>query len=121
MEKHPILRHEDEVEPIQCPYGTVRRIVTGGEGGVANIHLVDVTEGGAHYHNAYDEVYYVLEGSGTLTAGDVTGVVRPGSVAAIPAGCVHALKADAGQRLRFLIVGTPPCPIDHPDARPMHP
>lgn len=118
MNKHPLLRHETDVTPIDCPYGTVRRIVTGGEGGVANVHLVEVTEGGAHYHNAYDEVYYVLDGEGTLSAGDVTGTLCPGTVATIPAGCVHALKAAEGQRLRFLIVGTPPCPIDHPDAKP---
>lgn len=121
MDKYPVLRHEGDVEPIACPYGTVRRIVTGGEGGVANVHLVEVTEGGAHYHNAYDEVYYVLAGAGTLTAGELSGTLRPGTVAVIPAGCVHALKADAGHTLRFLIVGTPPGSIDHPDARPMHP
>lgn len=121
MDKYPILRHENEAAPIDCPYGTVRRIVTGGEGGVANVHLVEVTEGGAHYHNAYDEVYYVLGGKGTLTADEVSGSLAPGTVAVIPAGCVHALRADAGERLRFLIVGTPPCSIDHPDARPMRP
>ena len=61
--RQPLVSHRDETAPTDCPYGHVQRIVTGGEGGVANVHVVRVTEGATHVHTGYDEVYYVLSGS----------------------------------------------------------
>jgi hypothetical protein len=37
--KQPIVRHRDETLPTDWPFGQMQRIVTGGEGGVANVHL----------------------------------------------------------------------------------
>jgi len=119
--RQAVVRHRDEVDPIPCPFGNVLRVVTGGEGGVANVHVVRVTEGGLHRHRAYDEVYYVLAGEGTLTVDARDHPLRPGSVAVIPAGCAHALKATGGQPLEFVIFGSPAMPIDDPRARPERP
>lgn len=116
--KRALVRYEDETDPIPCPYGEVRRVVTGGEGGVANVHVVRVTRGGRHFHAAYDETYYVLEGHGELTMGDETHRLRPGAVVVIPAGVPHALAADEGETLAFVIFGTPPMAIDDDRARP---
>lgn len=65
--RKPLVRHRDEIPPIDCPFGHVQRIVTGGEGGVANVHVVKVTKGTPHVHQGYDETYYVLSGTGTIT------------------------------------------------------
>ena len=62
IEKTPLVRHRDETQPIECPFGHVQRIVTGGEGGIANVHVVKITKGTPHLHQGYDEVYYVLSG-----------------------------------------------------------
>ena len=35
----------DETAPIDCPYGVVQRVVTGGAGGVANVHVVELAGG----------------------------------------------------------------------------
>ncbi len=121
MEKHPVVRQLDRTRPFDCPYGHVYRIVTGGEGGVANVHLVQVERGEGHFHADYDEVYYVLDGSGTLTVGEETHPLRPGSVAVIPAGCVHALDSATGAPLKFVIFGTPACAIESNNARPQRP
>ena len=43
--KQPVVRHRDETQPIDCPFGHVQRIVTGGEGGMANVHVVKITKG----------------------------------------------------------------------------
>ncbi|NLE59800.1 MAG: cupin domain-containing protein, partial [Planctomycetes bacterium] len=91
------VRHLDETAPIDCPFGHVRRIVTGGEGGVANVHVVQITKGTPHVHVGYDEVYYVLSGSGTITLDQETHPLRPGSVAVIPAGVPHSLEANSGE------------------------
>lgn len=120
-EKHPLVRYEDETDPIDCPYGDVRRVVTGGEGGVANVHVVRVSKGGRHFHRAYDETYYVLEGHGSITLGESTHRLRPGAVVVIPAGLPHELEADEGETLGFVIFGTPPMDINDPRAAPTKP
>jgi len=116
--KTPLVRHPDKTPPIDCPFGHVQRIVTGGEGGIANVHVVKITKGMPHLHQGYDEVYYVLSGTGTITLGEETHRLRPGTVAVIPAGVLHSLEATAGEELEFVIFGTPPMAIDDERARP---
>ena len=119
--KAAAVRYRDETNAISCPYGHVQRIVTGGEGGVANVHVVTVTAGGRHFHAAYDEVYYVLAGDGTITLDNQPRPLRPGAVVVIPAGVPHSIQALPGQELEFVIFGTPPVPIDDQRAAPQAP
>jgi mannose-6-phosphate isomerase-like protein (cupin superfamily) len=116
--KQAIVHHRDQTEPLDCPFGNVQRIVTGGEGGVANVHVVKVTKGTPHVHDGYDEVYYVLSGAGTITLGEHTYPLRPGTVAVIPAGLPHSLVANDEDALEFIIFGTPPMSIDDDRAKP---
>lgn len=60
--KTPLVRHRDETRPIDCPFGQVQRIVTGGEGGVANVHVVKITKGTPNVHQGYDETAAVNSG-----------------------------------------------------------
>lgn len=96
-------------------------MVTGGDGGVANVHVVSVTRGGAHVHEGYDEVYYVLEGTGTLTMAGEDHALRPGAVAVVPRGVPHAVEADDGRPIEFIIFGVPGMPISDAAARPRKP
>ncbi len=116
--KQPLVRHRDQTEPLDCPFGQVQRIVTGGEGGVANVHVVKVTKGTTHVHTGYDEVYYVLAGTGTITLDQQAHPLDPGSVIVIPAGVAHSLEAPPGQELEFVIFGTPPMKMDDDRAKP---
>lgn len=118
LRKQPLVRHRDETSSIDCPFGHVQRIVTSGEGGVANVHVVRITKGTPHVHQGYDETYYVLAGTGTISLGQEPHPLRPGSVAVIPAGVLHSLEASAGEELEFVILGTPPMAIDDERARP---
>ena len=117
--KQTLVHHRDETQPIDCPFGHVQRIVTGGEGGVANVHVVKITKGSPHVHTGYDEVYFVLSGFGAITLGQDTHPLRPGTVVVIPAGVRHSLNADPGQELEFVIFGTPPMTMDDERAKPM--
>jgi mannose-6-phosphate isomerase-like protein (cupin superfamily) len=119
--KAPLVRYADAAVPIECPYGQVRRVVTGGEGGVANVHIVKVSRGTTHFHAAYDEVYYVLGGTGRLSLKEESHALRPGAVVVIPAGVPHAIEADPGQTLEFVIFGTPPMSVEDERARPQKP
>jgi len=115
------VRYRDGTSPLDCPYGQVQRVVTGGDAGVANVHVVRVTAGSPHSHEGYDETYYCLAGTGTLIVGGRSHPLRPGAVAVIPRGTVHALQADEGQVLEFVIFGTPPMAADDPRFAPLKP
>ena len=116
--KQPLVRYLDQTQALDCPYGSVRRVVTAGAGGVANVHVVSVTKGTPHVHAGYDEVYYVLAGNGRIWIGETEYALRPGAAAVIPAGMPHALEAAPGEALQFVIFGTPPVPLDDARARP---
>ncbi len=120
MKIEPIVRYHDQIVPVPCPYGHVRRIITGGEG-TANVHVVRVTKGGEHFHLAYDETYYFLSGKGALTIDKKTFPVKLGTVAVIPAGMVHSVLSDSDDPLEFIVFGTPPMPIDDYKAIPQKP
>ena len=111
---HPLVRYHDKTPSVDCPYGEVTRIVTGGEGGVANVHVVRVTRGDMHVHTGYDEVYYVLSGRGHITLDGKLYPLRPGATVVIPRGIPHALSADEGDTLEFVIFGTPAMSVDDP-------
>ena len=49
------------------------------------------------------ELYYVLEGEGTVSLDEVEHEVRKGSIVHIPPGVVHGAKG----RMRVLVVGIP--------------
>ncbi len=117
----PVVRYLDQTPDTDCPYGCVRRVVTGGEGGVANVHVVRVTRGSEHYHRDYDEVYYVLSGRGTLTMAHKSHELRPGAVAVVPRGLAHEVEAAEGEVLEFIIFGTPGMSIDDARAEPRKP
>ena len=117
-EKNAIVRHRDETPPADWPFGRMQRIVTGGDGGVANVHVAKTDGLPPFFHTGYDEVYYVLSGSGTVTLDGKEHPLRPGSVAVIPAGVSHALQVDPGEELEFVIFGTPPLAIEDERASP---
>jgi quercetin dioxygenase-like cupin family protein len=118
LNKQPLVRHRDETVPAAWPYGPMQRIVTAGEGGVANVHVARVACLPRFFHTGYDEVYYVLSGEGQVTLDGVSNRLRLGSVVVIPAGVVHSLQADPGQELEFVIFGTPPLSITDERAKP---
>lgn len=109
--KQALVHYREQTAARVCPYGHVQRVVTGGEGGVANVHVVTVTAGGLHFHQNYDEVYHVLRGEGMITLETQNHALRPGAVAVIPTGIPHAVTAAPNQELEFVIFGTPPIPL----------
>jgi mannose-6-phosphate isomerase-like protein (cupin superfamily) len=118
LKKQPLVLHRDETPAADWPFGEMRRIVTAGQGGVANIHVAKVRNLPPFFHTGYDEIYYVLSGTGTVTLDDETIALRPGSVVVIPAGTRHSLQAADGQELEFVIFGTPPISIEDDRAKP---
>jgi|SRR5690606_3976862 len=60
-----------------------------------------------HRHNDTEQIFYVLEGRGTLTIGkddQQQHDVQPGDVVRIPVSTWHSIQANAGQTLLYLAI-----------------
>jgi len=58
--------------------------------------------------DAYDEIYYILEGAGVMTVGGDERKVRKGDAIWIPAGEMHSLHNDTKKNTGFLVVAAYP-------------
>ncbi len=66
-------------------------------------HAVDIDGARLHYHKRSTELYYVLDGSGSVILDGVEHPVSQGSLVHIPPGVVHG----AIGRMRVLVIGIP--------------
>jgi mannose-6-phosphate isomerase-like protein (cupin superfamily) len=62
----------------------------------------------AHIHHRSQEIYYLLEGAGTMHLGESTLKVKKGDAILIPPGTLHNVKADEGREIRILCICYPP-------------
>ncbi|MFZ4779222.1 MAG: cupin domain-containing protein [Terrimicrobiaceae bacterium] len=71
-----------------------------------------------HKHDDTEQVFYILEGAGTLTIGDAHEeyAVAPGDVVRIPPSTLHAIKATGGELLRYVAIDC--FPGGRPSAEP---
>ena len=60
-----------------------------------------------HWHKITTEIFYVLEGTLTLTAGDETIQAGPGGYAYVPPGTVHGFSNETGATAKYLLVASP--------------
>jgi mannose-6-phosphate isomerase-like protein (cupin superfamily) len=58
-----------------------------------------------HYHPRAEEIYFILEGTGTMEVDGVTAAVGPGDAILIPPGSRHQITAR--ESLRFLCCCSP--------------
>jgi mannose-6-phosphate isomerase-like protein (cupin superfamily) len=63
-----------------------------------------------HYHNATDEVQYIVAGSGTEWLGGRQVDIKPGTLLVIPRGTVHGGQIVASGDLRLISIHTPTQP-----------
>ena len=66
-------------------------------------HAVDIDGAREHYHKVGTELYYVLDGEGSVMLDGVEHPVHTGSIVHIPPGVVHGARG----RMRVLVVGIP--------------
>ena len=89
------LAHMDRIEPVPCPCGMTQRAFVDDADGIASLHVVDVTsETRTHYHKNLTELYFVLEGHGTIELDGKAFEVRPGTSILIKPGCRHRAMGD---------------------------
>lgn len=65
---------------------------------------------GQHDHSADEEVYYILEGQGTMQLDGESVPVRAGDLTGILPGGTHGLINDGDDPLRLLVIGVQSTP-----------
>jgi uncharacterized cupin superfamily protein len=77
-----------------------------------------------HFHSAFEEAIYILDGTGTLRIGKETTEVRAGDYIALPPGpdSAHALTSSTSGPLRYLCMSGPAAPttmdiVAYPDSK----
>ena len=88
-----LVRHEGEAPHERSTCGWRHLLVSRQDENVAAwAHAVDIDGAREHYHRRATELYYVLEGEGTVLLDGVEHPVRKGSLVHIPPGVVHGAR-----------------------------
>ncbi len=101
-----LVRHEGHTARERSACGWRDRLISHEDAEIspaAWVHAVDIDGARPHYHKRSTELYYVLDGVGTVIAGGTEYPVTRGSLVHIPPGMVHAAQG----RMRVLVVGIP--------------
>lgn len=61
-----------------------------------------------HLHPGSEQVYVVVQGNGTMTAGDEQTRVEPGDLVLIPPGATHAIATHGPGTLVYVSATSPP-------------
>jgi len=107
-----IIQNLSSQKPFTTKDGSrIRSILDRTNAPVENQSLAEATvpAGGAterHYHQVSEELYFLLEGRGTMEIDGETRSVQPGDAILIPPGAWHQITA--ADDLRFLCCCAPP-------------
>jgi quercetin dioxygenase-like cupin family protein len=100
-----LVRHEGESPKERSTCGWRHMLISRQDhnSAAAWVHVVDIDGAKLHYHKVATEIYYVLEGEGSIHLDGVEHEIRTGSVVHIPPGVVHGARG----RMRVLVLGIP--------------
>ena len=103
----------DDVAPIKGYCGLVWELIDtkNTEAQKLNLALVTIDEGQAaqpHLHHATEELYFILEGEGEVSIGQMVSRVSQGYAVFIPTGYIHTIRNTGSTTLRLLAINSPP-------------
>ena len=82
-------RDPTDVEPWAETCGQIRPLIEEHDEAAAEVHHVEIVDAKLHYHEKTDEVYYVIEGQGTMILDDEEIELHEGVVVYVPRGVKH--------------------------------
>jgi mannose-6-phosphate isomerase-like protein (cupin superfamily) len=97
-------RDPADVKPWAETCGQIRPLIEEADGAAAEVHHVEIDHARLHYHERTDEVYYIIDGHGTMVLDEETIELHRGVVVYVPRGVRHK----AVGRLVVLTVCIPP-------------
>jgi mannose-6-phosphate isomerase-like protein (cupin superfamily) len=99
------VRRVEDSPTVPCPCGQSTRIVTQADGLGCSFHITQIFDSVRHYHRDCTEIYYILEGTGTMHLDETEVLIEPGLVITIPAGTRHRLYSADG--VKTIVFGIP--------------
>src|SRR5215470_4054581 len=82
-------RDPAEVVPWAETCGQIRPLIEASDEAAAEVHYVEIEQAKLHYHKQTDEVYYVIDGQGTMVLDEETIELHRGVVVYVPRGVKH--------------------------------
>ena len=82
-------RDPADVLPWAETCGQIRPLIEAADSAAAEVHHVEIDLAKLHYHKQTDEVYYIIDGRGTMVLDDETIEVHQGVVVYVPRGVRH--------------------------------
>lgn len=82
-------RDPSDVPPWAETCGQIRPLIEEHDEAAAEVHHVEIDNAKLHYHAHTDEIYYVIEGAGTMVLDDEVIEVHRGVVVYVPRGVKH--------------------------------
>ena len=108
-----LVRHEGHTPHERSECGWRDRLISREDAALepaAWAHAVDIDGARPHFHEVATELYYVLDGHGSVVLDGAQHEVRKGSLVHIPPGVVHS----AVGKMRVLVIGIPDiCEADY--------
>ena len=97
-------RDPNLVTPWAETCGQIRPLIEERDAASAEVHQVEISRAKLHYHAHTDEIYYFIDGTGSMILDDEEIEVHPGVVVYVPRGMKHKAIGD----LKVLLVCIPP-------------
>ncbi len=97
-------RDPEQVTPWAETCGQIRPLIEAHDAASAEVHQVDISHAKLHYHAHTDEVYYIIDGTGSMILDDEEIEVHKGVVVYVPRGVKHKAVGS----LSVLLVCIPP-------------
>ncbi len=85
----PLRRDPADVAPWAETCGQIRPLIEESDEAAAEVHHVRIENAKLHYHAVTDEIYHVIDGSGTMILDDETIELHPGVVVYVPRDVKH--------------------------------
>lgn len=82
-------RDPAEVAPWAETCGQIRALIEEKDGAAAEVHHVEIDHAKLHYHERTDEIYYVIDGTGTMILDEHEIELHKGVVVYVPRGIRH--------------------------------
>jgi len=104
-----ICRHTEQCKAFVTPQNTVRLAIDRSESENAEV-LLNIFPPGCvgprHMHPDKEQIYYIIEGTGTVLIGEDSVSIAPGMVVLVPRGIEHSTTADPEAALRYIVFNT---------------
>ncbi len=82
-------RDPNDVAPWTETCGQIRPLIEESDAAAAEVHYVEIDHAKLHFHEKTDEIYYVIDGEGTMVLDEDEIAVHKGMVVYVPRGVRH--------------------------------